>query len=89
MYYNTSDWYDDKINFILNVLFNTTSRSFPAITIKRALSYLNELDIAATYLLFSLVCEHLPYRAKMVFAGEDYQGKRQTLIEVMQQRQLN
>ena len=54
MYYNTTDWYDDKINFILNVLFNTTSRSFPAITIKRALSYLNELDIAATYLLFWL-----------------------------------
>lgn len=45
----------------------------------------NALDMAANYFLFDLIEERLPHRAKMLFAGENYQGKRDTILEVMMQ----
>jgi hypothetical protein len=42
------------------------------------------LDLASHYLLFSLVKERLPRRAKLLFAAEDYQGKKEVIEEVMQ-----
>ncbi len=86
MTYDTTDWYDEKINFILTLLFSRGRSPNKAPEVKQAIQYLDELDIAATYFLFSLICEQLPHRAKMLFAGEDYEGKRQTLIEVMRHR---
>lgn len=86
MTYDTTDCYDQKINFILGLLFGEIASPHQSIEVSQALHYLDELDIAATYRLFSLVCDNLPYRAKMLFAGEDYHGKRQTVKEVLQQR---
>ena len=43
-----------------------------------------QLDLAANYYLFSLIEERLPRRAKLFFVAEDYQGKKDIIIEVMQ-----
>lgn len=42
-------------------------------------TFLN-LDIASTYFLFDLIQERLPRRAKLIFAGEDYQGKKRNRL---------
>ena len=44
---------------------------------------IQRLDIASHYLLFSLVKERLPRRAKLLFAAEDYRGKKEMIEEVM------
>lgn len=41
------------------------------------------MDVGAHYQLFAFIHERLPMRAKMMFCAEDYQGKRQTILEVM------
>ncbi len=43
-----------------------------------------QLDLAAHYFLFSLIEEQLPRRAKLFFVAEDYQGKKDMIVEVMQ-----
>ncbi|MFX2257522.1 hypothetical protein V6380_12105 [Acinetobacter variabilis] len=43
-----------------------------------------QLDLASHYLLFSLVKERLPRRAKLLFAAEDYSDKKEVIEEVMQ-----
>lgn len=43
-----------------------------------------QLDLASHYFLFSLIEERLPRRAKLLFVAEDYQGKKDTILEVMQ-----
>jgi len=42
------------------------------------------LDLASTYLLFTLIKEKLPKRAKLFFAGESFDGKEEMIYEVIQ-----
>ena len=50
----------------------------------RVQALFQQLDLASHYLLFSLVKERLPRRAKLLFAAEDYSGKKEVIEEVMQ-----
>lgn len=76
-------WYDHSIDQIMRFLFQYQCSKIKAQLYAETLERFNSLDIAANYFLFDLIEEHLPHRAKMLFAGENYQGKRETILEVM------
>lgn len=75
--------YDSKINDIMIFLFEYQCSKIKSQKYPCVLQKFNQLDIAATYFLFDLIEERLPHRAKLLFAGENYQGKRDSVLEVM------
>lgn len=83
MYYQTQHCYDQHIDGVLKFLFEQQHKKIKQQQYQQALAYFKQLDIAALYLLFVLVQEHLPKRAKILFMAEDYQGKQEMLLEVM------
>ncbi|RZJ20960.1 MULTISPECIES: hypothetical protein [unclassified Acinetobacter] len=82
--YQTQDNFDQEIDFILRFLFEYDTPEQKQGSFNQAYAFLQRLDIASHYLLFSLVKERLPRRAKLLFAAEDYQGKKEVIEEVMQ-----
>ncbi len=82
--YQTQDNFDQEIDFILRFLFEYDTPEQKQGSFNQAYAFLQRLDLASHYLLFSLVKERLPRRAKLLFAAEDYQGKKEVIEEVMQ-----
>ncbi len=82
--YRTEDTFDEPIACILRFLFvyqpveQKQQLYIPAYTL------FMQLDLAAHYFLFSLIGEQLPRRAKLFFVAEDYQGKKEMIVEIMQ-----
>ncbi|QIO06364.1 hypothetical protein [Acinetobacter shaoyimingii] len=76
-------WYDHSIDQIMVYLFKYQCSTIKAQLYAETLERFNALDMAANYFLFDLIEERLPHRAKMFFAGENYRGKRETILEVM------
>ena len=83
MYYNTQTCYDDRIDSILHFLFDYSSTATKQLQYQKVIFDFQQLDLPALYLLFSLVQQHLPRKAKVLFMAEDYQGKQEMLLEVM------
>ena len=79
----TKPWFDHKVDLILQFLFLQESTVQKQQYHQQVQHYLHELDLAASYFLFDLIQERLPHRAKVLFAGENYQGKKETIREVM------
>ena len=65
--------------FSSNINLLSKTKSFD-----RVQALFQQLDLASHYLLFSLVKERLPRRAKLLFAAEDYSCKKEVIEEVMQ-----
>lgn len=82
-HYRTQDIFDQEIDFILRFLFEYDTPEQKQKSFKQAYTLLQQLDLASHYLLFSLVKEQLPRRAKLLFAAEDYKGKKEVIEEVM------
>lgn len=82
-HYCTEQQQDEQIDFILRFLFEYAPLTTKQANYAVAAQYFSELDLASSYLLFSLVKERLPRRAKLLFAAEDYIGKQATILEVM------
>ncbi len=82
--YQTEQMFDEDIDFILRFLFEYESAEQKQKTFDQAQALFQQLDLASHYLLFSLVKERLPRRAKLLFAAEDYSGKKEVIEEVMQ-----
>lgn len=82
-HYRTQDIFDQEIDFILRFLFEYDTPEQKQKSFKQAYTLLQQLDLASHYLLFSLVKERLPRRAKLLFAAEDYKGKKKVIEEVM------
>lgn len=76
--------YDAELHYILDFLFAFGTVESKQAQREIAIQKFLDLDIAATYVLFSVVRHRLPQRAKYLFSGEDFAGKRQTILEVMQ-----
>lgn len=70
-HYQTQDIFDQEIDFILRFLFEYDTPEQKQESFEQA------------YALFSLVKERLPRRAKLLFAAEDYRGKKEMIEEVM------
>jgi len=83
MYYQTQHYYDQHIDGVFKFLFEHQPKKIKQQQYQQVLAYFKQLDIAALYLLFGLVQEYLPKRAKILFMAEDYQGKQEMLLEVM------
>lgn len=79
----TSPWFDHKVDLIMQFLFLQESTAQKLQYHAQVLNYIQELDLAASYFLFDLIQERLPHRAKVLFAGENYEGKKETVLEVM------
>lgn len=75
--------FDENIAFILEFLFAFSSTEVKQQQRHQAIEHFLKLDIAATYVLFSVIRDRLPNRAKCLFSGEDFQGKRQTVLDVL------
>ncbi|WP_313036359.1 hypothetical protein [Acinetobacter sp.] len=82
--YQTQDIFDQEIDFILRFLFEYDTPEQKQESFNQAYALLQRLDLALHYLLFSLVKERLPRRAKLLFSAEDYKGKKEVIEEVMQ-----
>lgn len=76
--------FDEDIDFILRFLFEYESAERKQKSFDQVQPLFQQLDLASHYLLFSLVKERLPRRAKLLFAAEDYSGKKEVIEEVMQ-----
>lgn len=82
--YQTEQMFDEDIDFILRFLFEYESAERKQKSFDQVQPLFQQLDLASHYLLFSLVKERLPRRAKLLFAAEDYSGKKEVIEEVMQ-----
>lgn len=83
--YQTEQMFDEDIDFILRFLFEYESAERKQKSLDQVQALFQQLDLASHYLLFSLVKERLPRRAKLLFAAEDYSDKKEVIEEVMQQ----
>ena len=81
-YYNT-DNNDEQIDAVLRCLFQYQPEMVKQAQYKQIEEIFLNMDVGAHYQLFAFIHERLPIRAKMMFCAEDYQGKRQTVLEVM------
>ena len=84
LYYDT-DNQDQRIDFILRFLFDYQPNHIKASQYKEVIEALEGLEIAAMYQLFALIKEQLPFKAKLYFAAEDYEGKKMMILEVFVQ----
>lgn len=82
--YQTEQMFDEDIDFILRFLFEYESAERKQKSLDHVQALFQQLDLASHYLLFSLVKERLPRRAKLLFAAEDYSGKKEVIEGVMQ-----
>lgn len=82
--YQTEQMFDEDIDFILRFLFEYESAERKQKSLDQVQALFQQLDLASHYLLFSLVKERLPRRAKLLFAAEDYSCKKEVIEEVMQ-----
>ncbi len=69
------------LNWLITFLFNTSPDSIEQQDYHLAHYYLDKLDIAENYQLFSMVLARLPQRAKLFFLEESYKGKQQMIRE--------
>ena len=76
-------WFDHSIDQIMIYLFQYQCAKIKAQHYDEIVNCFHNLDLAAHYFLFDLIEERLPHRAKMLFSGENYQGKKETILEVM------
>ncbi|MFV5509489.1 hypothetical protein VXQ11_14350 [Acinetobacter sp. 197] len=83
-HYQTEQMFDEDVDFILRFLFEYDVSEQKRKSFHYAYALFQQLDLASHYLLFSLVKERLPHRAKLLFAAEDYNGKKEVIQEVMQ-----
>ncbi|MFV5503569.1 hypothetical protein VXP95_12265 [Acinetobacter sp. 226] len=83
-HYQTEQMFDEDVDFILRFLFEYDVSEQKRKSFHYACALFQQLDLASHYLLFSLVKERLPHRAKLLFAAEDYNGKKEVIQEVMQ-----
>ncbi|MEI2514065.1 hypothetical protein [Acinetobacter soli] len=74
------------LNWLITFLFNTSPNSIEQQDYHLAHYYLDKLDIAENYQLFSMVLARLPQRAKLFFLEESYKGKQQMIREVVDVR---
>ncbi|WP_394650677.1 hypothetical protein [uncultured Acinetobacter sp.] len=74
------------LNWLITFLFNTSPDSIEQQDYHLAHYYLDKLDIAENYQLFSMVIARLPQRAKLFFLEESYKGKQQMIREVVDVR---
>ncbi|EXA57876.1 hypothetical protein J504_3431 [Acinetobacter baumannii 348935] len=81
--YQTEQMFDEDIDFILRFLFEYEPAEQKQKSFDQAQTLFQQLDLASPYLLFSLVKERLLRRAKLLFAAEDYSGKKEVIEEVM------
>lgn len=82
-YYDTQN-NDEQIDGILRFLFEYQPMQKKQQLFAQTKQQLDALDIAAKYQLFALVREQLPKRAKLFFCAEDFIGKQQVILDVMQ-----
>ena len=82
-FYDTENQ-DLAIDRILRFLFDYQPAYIKAQQYIDVIALLDHLELAAMYQLFALIKEQLPFRAKICFAAEDYQGKKMMILEVMQ-----
>ncbi|MGV2947851.1 hypothetical protein [Acinetobacter sp. AGC35] len=82
--YPTEDIFDEQIDCILRFLFEYQPVEQKQQLYGSVYTLFMQLDLAAHYFLFSLIEEQLPRRAKLFFVAEDYQGKKDMIVEVMQ-----
>nr|WP_174507089.1 hypothetical protein [Acinetobacter sp. Marseille-Q1620] len=85
---NTNLSVEHKIDLILNYIF-----TFEVSDVKKqqhchVLAIFEAMDMVEKYQLFYAVQKHLPLRAGFLFASENYQGKIETLLEVIDAIQL-
>lgn len=83
MKYDTHQWFDAEIDNIMKYLFVYRCPQVKQQQYESVVETFTHLDLATTYVLFDLIQERLPRRAKLLFAGEDFQGKKETVLEVM------
>ena len=81
-YYNT-DNNDEQIDAVMRCLFQYQPEAVKQVQYKQIQEIFLNMDVGAHYQLFAFIHERLPMRAKMMFCAEDYQGKHQTVLEVM------
>ena len=74
--------FEQQIQNILDFLFQYESSQLKIQQYPMVVAQFEALDLAACYVLFSRVEQKLPQRARLLFSGENYQGKRETLLEV-------
>lgn len=74
------------LNWLITFLFNTSPDSIEQQDYHLAHYYLDKLDIAENYQLFSMVLARLPQCAKLFFLEESYKGKQQMIREVVDVR---
>jgi len=82
-YYDTQNK-DEQIDGILRFLFEYQPMQMKQQLFAQTKQQFDALDIAAKYQLFALVREQLPKRAKLFFSAEDFIGKQQVILDVMQ-----
>lgn len=82
--YRTEDNFDQEMDCILRFLFEYQSAEQKQQLYIPVSTLFMQLDLVSHYFLFSLIEERLPRRAKLLFVAEDYQGKKDTILEVMQ-----
>ncbi|WP_288688622.1 hypothetical protein [uncultured Acinetobacter sp.] len=82
-YYDTQNK-DEQIDEILRFLFEYQPMQMKQQLFAQTKQQFDALDIAAKYQLFALVREQLPKRAKLFFSAEDFIGKQQVILDVMQ-----
>lgn len=82
-YYDTQNK-NEQIDGILRFLFEYQPMQMKQQLFAQTKQQFDALDIAAKYQLFALVREQLPKRAKLFFSAEDFIGKQQVILDVMQ-----
>ena len=82
-YYDTNNQ-DHHIQQILSYLFDYQGTDIKKEMSGKVLGLLESLEIQSTYQLFSLIQDYLPHRAKLMFAAEDFVGKKEMLLEVIE-----
>lgn len=86
IYYDTMHMNDERIDKIYRFLFEYQKPEIKHRTYIEVKTLFETLDLPAMYFLFSLISEKLPHRAQLFFMGEDFLGKRDAVLEVMQSK---
>ena len=85
-HYDTLHQCNEEIDFVLAFLFDNIYVEEKQQHFQYVKAVFENLDLSSQYFLFSLIQERLPRRAKLMFIGEDYIGKKEFILEVMQHR---
>ena len=75
--------YDTELHGILDFLFAFGSVESKNAQRDLAIAQFLQLDVAAHYVLFSVIRDRLPHRGKCLFSGEDFAGKRQMILDIL------